>query len=359
MYTKGTEREGVLMKTKNLRNHQTSTSKSYNFIQFLDQFYGNPLAQFQFFYKTIFPQGFVCPECGHIHFSWLAKRRVCVCTRCGHHVHIFAGTVFQDTKLSFSKLLIGIYYFAVSQSGISGTELAINMGVNVNTARLFLRKIRTACKTQNDTIVLGMKAELDCANLGGVDEGGKRGAGAKKQTVAVAVEYTTGSTKRGRTVDFPGRAKIELIRSENAEQIIEFTKRCIHPKSLIRSDRGHAINALSQTIRDIDGNVVKRNDGSAIKRYDYELINAKFDKHVNPLDLVHNFISNLKALFHGIYHGVSIPYMDLFVEEYTWRYNQRTCDNNLHKVKMLIEAIFKTPVRTADNFKEYYSKVLV
>lgn len=31
--------------------------------------------------------------------------------------------------------------------------------------------------------------ELDRGNLGGIDEGGKRGAGAKKQTV-VAVEFT-------------------------------------------------------------------------------------------------------------------------------------------------------------------------
>lgn len=78
------------------------------------------------------------------------------------------------------QLLTGIYFFTVSQSSISGTELAINMGVNVNTARLFLRKIRTACKQQNDRILLGKMSELDCGNLGGVDEGGKRGAGAKK-----------------------------------------------------------------------------------------------------------------------------------------------------------------------------------
>lgn len=54
------------------------------------------------------------------------------------------------------------------------------MGVNVNTSRLFLRKLRMACKTKNDMQLFKSSIELDCGNLGGVDEGWKRGAGAKK-----------------------------------------------------------------------------------------------------------------------------------------------------------------------------------
>lgn len=192
------------MFTRNPRNHQTSTKKSYNYPQLLEEFYNNPLAQRKFFLDIHFPQGYECPECGHTVYSWIGSRRACCCNKCGHQSYIFAGTVFQDTKLSFMQLLTGIYFFTVSQSGISGTELAINMGFNVNTARLFLRKIRTACKQQNDKVLLGKMAELDCGNLGGVDEGGKRGAGAKKQTVVVAVEFTQGTNKYNKQVEYPG-----------------------------------------------------------------------------------------------------------------------------------------------------------
>lgn len=74
-----------------------------------------------------------------------------------------------------------MYFFTVSQSGISGMELAINMGVDVTTARLFLGKIKTAYKEQNDTLLSNKIAELTCGNLGGIDEGGKCGTGGVQQ----------------------------------------------------------------------------------------------------------------------------------------------------------------------------------
>lgn len=117
-------------------------------------------------------------------------------------------------------------------------------------------------------------------------------------------------------MDYPRRACIKLAKSENGKEIIEFVKQHIAEKSIIKSDRGSAINLLSQKIKDVDGNIVKNKNGEDMKRYNYKLHNAKFDNETNPLDLVHTFISNLKALFHGIYHGVSIPYMDLLVEAY-------------------------------------------
>lgn len=200
--------------------------------------------------------------------------------------------------------------------------------------------------------------ELDCGNLGGVDEGGKRGAGAKKQMIIVAIEFTHGMNKHGQEVDYPARACVKLAKSENGKEIFEFVKQHIEETSIIKSDGSNAINVLNQKIKDVDGNVVKKRNGEDVKRYNYELDNAKFDEETNPLDLVHTFISNLKALIHGIYHGLSIPYMDLFVEEYVWRFNHRTMDNNRAKLKLLVQAIFRTPVRTAKDFKEYYSNIL-
>lgn len=45
-------------------------------------------------------------------------------------------------------------------------------------------------------------------------------------------------------------------------------------------------------IKDVDDNIIMHPDGTLVKRYDYELLNEKFDKEENDLPLVHTFISN-------------------------------------------------------------------
>lgn len=192
------------MYTKNPRNHRTSTSKSFNMIQFLEKYYDNPEEQRNTLIKMRFPDGFVCPECGCTEYRWLSSRNCMQCKCCSHQTHILAGTILQGSKLSFFQILLGIFLFVSSQSGINGPTLATQMGVNVNTARLFLRKLRCACKFENETVKLEDCVQLDCGYLGGVEEGGKRGLGAKKQPIVVSIQISKGKSKKSDEIqEFP------------------------------------------------------------------------------------------------------------------------------------------------------------
>lgn len=190
------------MYTKNPRNHRSSTQKSFNLLQFMERFYHEEEKQREVFINAKFPQGYECPECGHTTFHWLTKKKVCQCKKCYHQTYLLAGTVFQDSKLSFYQILLGVFFFVTNQSGINGTTLAVDMGVNVNTARLFLRKLRTICKEENDMVILENLIDFDGAYLGGVDEGGKRGLGSKKQTILVGIEIAQRQGKEY-TQEFP------------------------------------------------------------------------------------------------------------------------------------------------------------
>ncbi|MEJ8737282.1 hypothetical protein WKT02_07460 [Erysipelotrichaceae bacterium HCN-30851] len=53
---------------------------------------------------------------------------------------------------------------------------------------------------------------------------------------------------------FPGKARFQLIKSENGEEITAFVKRAISHKTIIYSDGGKGIGVLDQVIKDIDGN---------------------------------------------------------------------------------------------------------
>lgn len=188
------------MNTKNYRNHTTSTKGNFGLNSFVDMFYENEDAQRQVFMDFKYPNGFACPECGHTEYRWLSTRNTFQCKCCYHQNFLFAGTVFQDSKLPLYKMLLGIYLFVQSQAGISGTDLADNLEINVNSARLFLRKLRVACKVENDEIKLTNLIDFDGGYLGGVDTGGKRGLGSKKQTILVGVEVVSNQDK---TKEYP------------------------------------------------------------------------------------------------------------------------------------------------------------
>lgn len=186
----------------------------------------------------------------------------------------------------FIKILLGIFFFVTSQSGINGVSLATNMGVNVNSARLFLRKLRTACKTSNEATILKGCIDFDGAYLGGVDEGGKRGVGSKKQTVMIGIESEIVSyeTDKGKvTKKYPGKARFTLVPSENGDDVVKYMDKCVKEGTIVYSDGGKGISILNQVIRDIDGNVEHYANGEPVKRYKYQLINRKFDKNNNSL----------------------------------------------------------------------------
>lgn len=211
--------------------------------------------------------------------------------------------------------------------------------MNINTARLFLRKLREACKTDNNKHILSEMVELDGDYIGGVDRGGKRGVGAKKQRVMIAVEII--DSKQGYLI--PGRARFGLVKSENGKEILSFVRRAIKRNTLIKADEGRGIAVLDQKVKDSSGN--------ELAKYPYKLESKKFDKNSNSLEYVHKFISNFKSLIIGTYHGVELDYVEEVLNEYTWRYNHRCYDNNLEKVFTLLGSLFETDVKTQREFK--------
>ena len=152
----------------------------------------------------------------------------------------------------------------------------------------------------------------------------------------------------------PGKARFKLVTSENSKEIIPFVQSSIKEGAIIYSDKGTGIGVLNQKIKDIDGNIVYKSNGEPVMRYNYKLKNEVFDKKENPLKWIHTYISNAKALIHGIYHGVSTGYLDSYLEEYNWRYNMRTTANVEECMKELIRLIFKAQSITRHQLKEIY-----
>ena len=156
--------------------------------KFLSQF-GTDEQCRQAMFQWRWPQGFVCPKCGHTGCCELKSRKIFQCNNCHHQLSITAGTVFAATKLSLEIWFLGIYI--VTQSKISASALSLSRTPHShNSALLMKHKIQQVMKERDDSKQLTSFIQIDDAYWGGKKHDGKRGRGATGKIPFIAAVET-------------------------------------------------------------------------------------------------------------------------------------------------------------------------
>ena len=93
----------------------------------------------------------------------------------------------------------------------------------------------------------------------------------------------------------------------------------------------------------------------------FEAMNVVQDSHdhiprVTPpseakkwLPLVHIVIGNLKTFINGTFHGVSLKYLQKYIDEFCYRFNRRFWEFEL-PLRLLNACLSHTEVRNAENY---------
>jgi transposase-like protein len=113
------------------------------------------------------PDGFICPHCGHDKGYFIGGRHIYQCTACARQVSVTTGTIFESSKLPLMKWFWAIYLTASDKGGISALRLAQQVGVSWITAHRMLRKIRQAMGHRDSLYRLEDLIEVDDALVGG------------------------------------------------------------------------------------------------------------------------------------------------------------------------------------------------
>ena len=146
----------------------------------LDEFlslYGTEQQCFDALYRWRWPNGFVCPNCGHDRGCRLTTRKLQQCYRCHRQTSITAGTIFEATKLPLTVWFRGIYFMTQDKKGASAMKLHRQLGISYNAAWRMRHKLMQVMMERDREHVLGGFIQLDDASLGGERSGGKRGRG--------------------------------------------------------------------------------------------------------------------------------------------------------------------------------------
>ena len=109
--------------------------------------------------KLRWPDGFVCPRCGHDKAGFHSKRKLLQCKGCRYQASATAGTIFHRTKIPLRKWFWFIFLISSQKTGVSIQGLQRLLGIkSYKTAWTMAHKVRKAMADR--------EASYQLANLG-------------------------------------------------------------------------------------------------------------------------------------------------------------------------------------------------
>ena len=250
------------------------------------------------------PDGFICPRCGHRRAYELLNQRRWQCVGCRHQVSLTAETVLHRTKIPLTQWFWTAYLMTTDKRGVSALLIQRQLGLSrYETAWMMLHKLRRAMVNAAREPLHG-EVEVDETWVGG-EQAGLRGSrqlkGRRAALVLVAVE------KRGRA---SGRVRMKVIPDFKSRTIIPFLQQNVSPGSIVYTDGLKSFEGLTAAgFKHISRTQPLR---SALRK------GAK-----SAVPLADRAIGNLQQWLIGTYHGVSKPQLQVYLDEFVFRHNRR------------------------------------
>ena len=248
-----------------------------------------------FMFKQAYGNMSACPKCGVVEPSYYRVRgRKCYeCKDCGNQIHPLGGTIFHKSSTSLRDWFYVIYLFSVSKNGVSAKEVERHLGVTYKTAWRIAKQVR-ALMAHGGSGPLSGVVETDETYVGGRNKG--RGSNFANK------EVVFGMVERG------GRVKAEHVKSAGARILLPRLRDGIAPGTVIYSDQAQVYRTLHRI------------------GYYHDSVNhsvGEYGRGIVHTNTIEGFWSQLKRSVDGTYHCVSAKYLQLYLNEFAYRYNRR------------------------------------
>ncbi|MGH7745806.1 MAG: IS1595 family transposase [Candidatus Dormibacteria bacterium] len=275
------------------------------------------------------PEGFVCPDCGH-HGGWRLGDGRFWCAGCDGRTSVTAGTIFDRTRTPLTVWFTACWLFATQKDGISAMSLqrALDIG-SYQTAWGMLHRLRSVLVRPGRERLEGM-VEVDETYIGGVQPGLRGGrARGKKVLVGVAVEV---KEPRGM-----GRCRMAPLADASAASLHAFVTDHVEPGARVITDAWQGYRGLEER-----GYVHDRRSQRAAR--------ASGEDPGELLPAVHRVASLAKRWLLGTHQGsVDDAHLPSYLDEFVFRFNRRPSrSRGLLFYRVLELAVAHQPVRYRD-----------
>jgi transposase-like protein len=250
----------------------------------------------------------ICPYCKS-NKSSKGKGRYYTCLnfKCKNGFSVTVGTLFHDTKVPLQKWFLAISLILDAKKGVSALQLQRNLEIgSYITAWRMLRLIRTAMGEVEMSKYFKGIVEMDETYVGKKpkrNSGSKRGRGTDKTPIVGIVDRE--EKKYFAQIALPNEEGKKI----SGKQLLEILDKVTGKKSVtVMTDEFTSYNILKKE-----------------KRYTHKVINhskefVNGDIHTNNIE---NFWLQFKRGLYGVYHSMSKKYLQQYINEFCFRYNNR------------------------------------
>ena len=273
------------------------------------------------------PEGFICPNCGHKEKPYRFPSRSSVvlrCRECKVNTSLTASTVMQSTHTPLSIWFWAAYLVTTQTPGQSALQFQRQLGLSrYETAFQILHKLRAGMvRPERDEIGGEHLVEVDECLVGGTNCGGGKG----KHDMAIvvgAVEVRRRKDAEDRAARYrqeheggvplkklvyAGRLRLRLIPARDAKNLIPFIHDSVAKGTVIRTDGWSIYQELPLLGY----------------KHDPLVLDGDPDKAQSHLPMIHLVFSNLKTWILGTHHGRIEPqHLQAYLNEYVFRFNRR------------------------------------
>lgn len=288
-----------------------------------------------FLVKLRWPNGFICPGCSSVSEPWHQTRGRLVCPRCRHQTSVTRGSIFDKTRTPLTTWFETAWHMTTAKNGLSAITLQRTLGTSYRTAWTMLHRYRIAMVRSERGQLSGI-VEIDECLVGGVDHGGKRGRGADKAIVVIAIEIKD-------PLGF-GRVRMRHIPDASGDELVSFVCDVVSPGSTVQTDGWGGYNELQKNGYVHQKKIMSSSDEPA---------------HVS-MPGVHRIASLLKRWILGTHQGsVSAEHLQSYLEEFTFRFNRRSSRSRGLVFRRLLEqavvtgSIIETEIAHGFNWQQH------
>jgi transposase-like protein len=267
------------------------------------------------FEQIRWPEGLRCVRCNSarvMNFEATGKtgkaRNLYECVDCRYQYSVTTGTIFHDTHLPLTKWFLAIYLICSAKKGISAKELQRQLQTSYKTAWYMAHRIRLAMQQDEDFCQkFSGVCEVDETYVGGKRKGQRGRSTATKVPVLGIKEKTS------------GKVRMVAASDVSANTLKNFIRLHVEAGSEIHSDEFSSYLWLDKEDSE----------------YAHKTVNHSVE-YVTADGVTTNGCENVWSLFKrgivGVFHKVSTKYLPLYLDEFSFRFNNRSEYDLMNKV---------------------------
>ncbi|GAA0733852.1 IS1595 family transposase [Aquimarina litoralis] len=225
------------------------------------------------------------------------------CKNTGKYFNVKTNTIFDNTKMELQKWFLAIWLVTSHKKGISSLQLGRDLKITQKSAWFMLQRIRQCFGIDNDE-QLDNEIEADETYVGGKNKNrhaNKKVKGTTRDKTPVLGMVERNGQLRAKKVD---NTTYETLSKEIIKNVKEGAK--------LYTDDYLSYRKMRRVY-----------DHSVVKHHKNEYVKGRI--HTNTIE---GFWSLLKRGIFGIYHFTSKKHLQMYVDEFVFRYNTRKGSEN-------------------------------